>query len=63
MGKVKLLLDVIGNLPRGEADLQPLPCRERSDQDSPYAHGAADTHAGNAGIPPDGKHPPLPPRL
>ncbi|CAI3557616.1 hypothetical protein CNEO3_150059 [Clostridium neonatale] len=40
-----------------------MPCRERADQDSPYAHRAGDPHAGNAGIPSDGKHPPLPPRL
>ena len=49
--------------PRGEADLQPLPCRERTDQDSPYAYGAGNPHAGNAGIPPDRENPPLPPRL
>ena len=27
---------------------EPLSCRERSDQDSPYAHRAANPHAGNA---------------
>ena len=32
-------------------------------QDSPYAYGAANPHAGDAGIPQDGQHPPLPPRL
>ena len=40
-----------------------VPCRERSDQDSPYADRAANPHAGNAGIPQDGQHPPLSPRL
>ena len=49
--------------PGSQADIQPLPCRERSDQDSPYAHRAANPHAGDAGIPQDGQHPPLPPRL
>ena len=33
------------------------------DQDCPYADGAANPHAGDAGIPQDGQHPPLPPRL
>ena len=42
---------------------QSVPCRERSDQDSPYADRAANPNAGNAGIPQDGQHPPLPPRL
>ena len=48
---------------RSQADIQFLPCREWSDQDSPYAHRAANPHAGDAGIPQDGQHPPLPPRL
>ena len=38
-------------------------CREWPDQDCPYAYGAANPYAGNAGIPQDGQHPPLPPRL
>ena len=33
------------------------------DQDCPNAYGAANPHAGDAGIPQDGQHPPLPPRL
>ena len=49
--------------PRSEADIQLMPCWEWTDQDSPCLDGTADTHAGNAGIPPDGKHTPLPPRL
>ena len=36
---------------------------ERPDQDCPYAYGAANPHAGDAGIPQDGQHTPLPPRL
>jgi hypothetical protein len=35
----------------------------KTDQDCPYAYGAANPYAGNAGIPQDGQHPPLPPRL
>ncbi len=50
-----------GSRTRSQADIQPLSCRERSDQDSPYAHRAANPHAGDAGIPQDGQHPPLPP--
>ena len=42
---------------------QSVPCRERSDQDSPYADRAANPNAGNAGIPQDGQHTPLSPRL
>ena len=34
-----------------QADLPALSCRERPDQDSPYAHRAANPHAGDAGIP------------
>ena len=30
---------------------------------APYAHRAANPHAGDAGIPQDGQHPPLPPWL
>ena len=44
------------------AGIQPLPCRERSDQDSPYADRAANPHAGDAGIPAHRQHTPLPPR-
>ena len=54
---------LMGSRPRGEADIQLMPCRERTDQDSPYAYGTGNPHAGNAGIPPDRENPPLPPRL
>ena len=37
--------------------------RERPDQDCPYADGAANPHAGDAGISADRQHPPLSPRL
>ena len=47
----------------GAADLPALPCRERPDQDCPYADGAANPHAGDAGISADRQHPPLSPRL
>src|SRR5574344_840333 len=45
------------------ADLPALPCGKWPDQDCPYADGAANPHAGDAGIPQDGQHPTLPPRL
>ena len=52
-----------GSRPGGTADFQPLPCGERPDQDRPYAHRAGNPHAGDAGIPQDGQHPPLLPGL
>ena len=43
------------------ADYQLCLAGERPDQDCPYADGAANPHAGDAGISADRQHPPLSP--
>ena len=63
MSRERVLKTYVNEVKKNYDYIQPLPCRERSDQDSPYAHRAANPHAGDAGIPQNGQPPPLPPRL
>ena len=49
--------------PSSQADFQLVPCRERSNQNCPCVDRAANPHTGYIGIPQNGQHPSLLPRL